>query len=64
MPRDEVSVDEAYAAALVEIGRLHQRVILCQALITRIRKEGCDAEEDSGSPGNVRGDYSPHHFSD
>jgi hypothetical protein len=61
---DGVTAEEAYAAALVEIARLQERLILGQALISRLKKEANDGPTRPGNTGDDRSDDPTQHFSD
>jgi hypothetical protein len=61
---DRVSADDAFAAALVEVGRLQQRVIMGEALIASLRREVTRGQENAKRPGDVGGDDPPGNFSD
>jgi hypothetical protein len=64
MPRDQVTVEEAYAEALVQLAHLQEQVILGRALITSLRKEVERGSQNAGNAGDAGRDDSPHHFSD
>jgi hypothetical protein len=61
---DAVSLQDAYAAALVEIARLQERVILGQAFITALKRGEVDGPQSNGTSGDGGRNDPPHHFLD
>jgi hypothetical protein len=57
MPKqpDAVSIEDAYAAALVEVGRLQEQVILGRARIASLKREVARGQENVSNTGNDGG---------
>lgn len=61
---DAVSIEDAYAAALVEVGRLQEQVILGRARIASLKREVARGQEISSDTGDDGSSDPPCNFSD